>query len=95
MEVIDSETTPNAADTTVVAMINVFPRIVIPELALLTIVLGNLLATLGIDAIMSSWLNGRAEHAHHLDSQVPDNIVIGDFIVTKPACIPLSTAVCL
>ncbi len=72
MKVVNPETLSDSTDTTVIAVINVLFRVIVPELTLLTIVFRNFLVA--FNAFLSSRLHLEAMHAHHCI----DKVSVGD-----------------
>lgn len=71
VKVILAQTSSNPADSAIEAVVDVFPRIIVPQLALGTKVAGNAALTGRVDAILRRWLRGTAMHAKHGPREVP------------------------
>lgn len=61
VDIVLTQTFATAANATVIAMIDTFRAVIVPELALRTIVVGRVNATVG--ACRAGGLRGTAEHA--------------------------------
>lgn len=93
MKVVSSKPLPDSADPTVVAMIDVFLGVVVPELAGVAVVDRH--TRLAGGAGLGSLLDGLAVHTEHHLGLAPDNDMITGIVVTEPAVEPSPAAVCL
>lgn len=93
MKVVSSESLPDSADPTVVAVIDMFLGVVVPELAGVAVVDRH--PRLAGGAVLGSLLNGLAMHTEHHLGLAPDNGMITGIVVAEPAVEPPPAAVCL
>ena len=93
MEIVDSEAFPDTTNTTVVAVINIFSWVVIPQFTFRAIVLGD--TGLALDAVLGGWLDGLTFHAHHGCCEVTDDVVIWYFVVTESTGEPTTATMSL
>lgn len=93
MRVILTKACTASADTAVWAVIDLFPCIVIPELADITVVARRLDGT--VLASVGCLLRRPTRHAQHILRSLAVQCVIFDFIVAVSTCVPASTVVAL
>jgi hypothetical protein len=91
MKVISSKSLTDPADPTVVAVIDMFLGVVVPELAYVAIVDRH--PSLAGGAVLGSFLDSLAVHAEHRLGLAPDNDVVAGVVVAEPAIEPSPTAV--
>jgi len=89
--VIDSQSLPDTAQPTILAVKDGFVGIR-KQMACVAVILGHPLATHFVAAILRSWLDSEAMHAHHLFYRIPIDFVVRVCIVAKSARIKVATA---
>lgn len=95
VEVVLSQSFSNTTNSAIVAVIYILPGIVVPQFTFFTIVFGNRLLALHVNANLPRRLNGLAKHTHHCHGQVSNYVVVADFIMAESARVPFSATMCL
>lgn len=93
VKVVLAEPLANPTNSTVMAVIDILSRIIVPELALFAIVLAHIPPTRLVYTDLPGRLDLHAVHAHHRHRQASGDVVVRDFIMAESASVPLSTAV--
>ena len=65
MEVIDSQPLADSAYPAVMAVVDVFARVRVPQFAFFAVVFGNSFAAGWVGTVVGGGLDGAAVHAHH------------------------------
>lgn len=86
-----SQSSALSTDATVIAVINGLFGVIIPKLALVTIIAGHLFST--VAAILSGWLQCHTQHTHHILGLGSHNVVVLDIVMAEPTRYNLLTTI--
>lgn len=91
--VIDSQSLANTTQTAVLAVKDGLVGIR-EQMTNVTIILGQFFAASFIAAVLSSWLDSEAMHAHHLFDCIPIDLVVAVCVMTKTTSVKTAAAWC-